>query len=59
MMSLLLALQKIVKPGDGLHPELVRLLESSRAEKEAPQRALELAATVIEAAKEPAKAGGR
>jgi hypothetical protein len=59
MMTLLLALQKIAKPGDGLHPELARLLENSRAEKEAPQRAPELASTVIEQAKEPAKAGGR
>jgi hypothetical protein len=59
MMSLLLALQKIAKPGDGLHPELVRLLENSRAEKEAPKRAPELTSSVIEQAKEPTKAGGR
>ena len=28
MISLLLALQKIAKPGDGLHPDLLRVLES-------------------------------
>jgi len=33
MIPLLLALQKIAKPGDGLHPDLVRTLEK-------PERAL-------------------
>ena len=55
MLPLLLALQKIAKPGDGLHPELVRLLENSRAEKEAPQRAPALASTVIEEGKNQPK----
>src|SRR5258708_35907141 len=33
MIPLLLALQKIAKPGDGLHPEMLRVLENAEAEK--------------------------
>jgi len=45
MMSLLLALHKVAaQRGDGLRPELLRLLENSKAEEEAAKPALKIVA---------------
>ena len=51
MMSLLLALHKVAaQRGDGLRPELLRLLENSKAEKEAAKPVLK----IVEGSSRPA-----